>query len=60
MTEDPERELTPEEDARIRSLLASARASPSSQVKPRWTGVAGTTTWKAVSPSWAITSSMFL
>jgi len=27
MTEDPERELTPEEDARIRSLLASARAS---------------------------------
>ncbi len=24
MTEDPERELTPEEDARIRSLLASA------------------------------------
>lgn len=27
MTEDPEREITPEEDARIRSLLASARAS---------------------------------
>jgi hypothetical protein len=27
MTEDPERELTPVEDARIRSLLASARAS---------------------------------
>ena len=27
MTEDSERELTPEEDARIRSLLASARAS---------------------------------
>ncbi len=27
MTEDAERELTPEEDARIRSLLASARAS---------------------------------
>jgi len=27
MSEDPERELTPEEDARIRSLLASARAS---------------------------------
>ena len=27
MTEDPERELTPEEDARIRSLLASASAS---------------------------------
>jgi hypothetical protein len=27
MTEDPERELTPEEVARIRSLLASARAS---------------------------------
>lgn len=26
MTEEPERELTPEEDARIRSLLASARA----------------------------------
>ena len=27
MTEDPEREITPEEDARIRSLLSSARAS---------------------------------
>src|SRR4051794_29141541 len=27
MTEDPERELTAEEDAQIRSLLASARAS---------------------------------
>ena len=27
MSEDPERDLTPEEDARIRSLLASARAS---------------------------------
>ena len=27
MTDDPERELTPAEDARIRSLLASARAS---------------------------------
>jgi hypothetical protein len=27
VTEDPERELTPEEEARIRSLLASARAS---------------------------------
>ena len=27
MTEDPEREISPEEDARIRSLLSSARAS---------------------------------
>jgi hypothetical protein len=27
VTEDPEREITPEEDARIRSLLASARSS---------------------------------